>query len=309
MPKVLIAAPVHAVLIAALEKAGYACMFALDITQEEALATVAQYEGIITSTRLHINKELLDQAHQLKFIGRMGSGMEIIDMPYAAQKGVVCVSSPEGNANAVAEHALGMLLGLSKQIVKSNKELHQGIWEREANRGFELEGKTIAIIGFGHTGSALAHKLSVFNMSILTYDTHRAISYPEYVKPQENMQHIYEVADIISYHVPASDGNRHLFNEQVVGNFQKPIVLMNTSRGNVVDPMAVVHGLKNGRINKACFDVWETEPLSKMNEQQKQVFNALLANENVLFTPHIGGYSKEALFKMSLVIAKKLKLV
>ena len=284
-------------------------MFALDITQEEALATVAQYEGIITSTRLHINKELLDQAHQLKFIGRMGSGMEIIDMPYAAQKGVVCVSSPEGNANAVAEHALGMLLGLSKQIVKSNKELHQGIWEREANRGFELEGKTIAIIGFGHTGSALAHKLSVFNMSILTYDTHRAISYPEYVKPQENMQHIYEVADIISYHVPASDENRHLFNEQVVGNFQKPIVLMNTSRGNVVDPMAVVHGLKNGRINKACFDVWETEPLSKMNEQQKQVFNALLANENVLFTPHIGGYSKEALFKMSLVIAKKLKLV
>lgn len=309
MPKVLIAAPVHAVLIAALEKAGYACMFALDITQEEALATVAQYEGIITSTRLHINKELLDQAHQLKFIGRMGSGMEIIDMPYAAQKGVVCVSSPEGNANAVAEHALGMLLGLSKQIVKSNKELHQGIWEREANRGFELEGKTIAIIGFGHTGSALAHKLSVFNMSILTYDTHRAISYPEYVKPQENMQHIYEVADIISYHVPASDENRHLFNEQVVGNFQKPIVLMNTSRGNVVDPMAVVHGLKNGRISKACFDVWETEPLSKMNEQQKQVFNALLANENVLFTPHIGGYSKEALFKMSLVIAKKLKLV
>ena len=309
MPKVLIAAPVHTVLIAALEKAGYACMFALDITQEEALATVAQYEGIITSTRLHINKELLDQAHQLKFIGRMGSGMEIIDMPYAAQKGVVCVSSPEGNANAVAEHALGMLLGLSKQIVKSNKELHQGIWEREANRGFELEGKTIAIIGFGHTGSALAHKLSVFNMSILTYDTHRAISYPEYVKPQENMQHIYEVADIISYHVPASDENRHLFNEQVVGNFQKPIVLMNTSRGNVVDPMAVVHGLKNGRICKACFDVWETEPLSKMNEQQKQVFNALLANENVLFTPHIGGYSKEALFKMSLVIAKKLKLV
>ena len=309
MPKVLIAAPVHAVLIAALEKAGYACMFALDITQEEALATVAQYEGIITSTRLHINKELLDQAHQLKFIGRMGSGMEIIDMPYAAQKGVVCVSSPEGNANAVAEHALGMLLGLSKQIVKSNKELHQGIWEREANRGFELEGKTIAIIGFGHTGSALAHKLSVFNMSILAYDTHRAISYPDYVKAQENMQHIYEVADIISYHVPASDGNRHLFNEQVVGNFQKPIVLMNTSRGNVVDPMAVVHGLKNGRINKACFDVWETEPLSKMNEQQKQVFNALLANENVLFTPHIGGYSKEALFKMSLVIAKKLKLV
>lgn len=309
MPKVLIAAPVHTVLIAALEKAGYACMFALDITQEEALATVAQYEGIITSTRLHINKELLDQAHQLKFIGRMGSGMEIIDMPYAAQKGVVCVSSPEGNANAVAEHALGMLLGLSKQIVKSNKELHQGIWEREANRGFELEGKTIAIIGFGHTGSALAHKLSVFNMSILAYDTNQAISYPEYVKAQENMQHIYEVADIISYHVPASDGNRHLFNEQVVGNFQKPIVLMNTSRGNVVDPMAVVHGLKNGRISKACFDVWETEPLSKMNEQQKQVFNALMANENVLFTPHIGGYSKEALFKMSLVIAKKLKLV
>ena len=309
MPKVLIAAPVHAVLIAALEKAGYACMFALDITQEEALATVAQYEGIITSTRLHINKKLLDQAAQLKFIGRMGSGMEIIDMPYAAQKGVVCVSSPEGNANAVAEHALGMLLGLSKQIVKSNKELHQGIWEREANRGFELEGKTIAIIGFGHTGSALAHKLSVFNMTILAYDTNQAISYPDYVKVQENMQHIYEVADIISYHVPASDENKHLFNEQVVGNFQKPIVLMNTSRGNVVDPEAVAIGLKKGKISQACFDVWEIEPLSKMNELQKTLFNSLLADDRVLITPHIAGYSQEALYKMSLVLAQKLKFL
>ncbi len=309
MPKVLIAAPVHAVLIAALEKAGYACVFALDITQEEALATVAQYEGIITSTRLHINKKLLDQAAQLKFIGRMGSGMEIIDMPYAAQKGVVCVSSPEGNANAVAEHALGMLLGLSKQIVKSNKELHQGIWEREANRGFELEGKTIAIIGFGHTGSALAHKLSVFNMTILAYDTNQAISYPDYVKAQENMQHIYEVADIISYHVPASDENKHLFNEQVVDNFQKPIVIMNTSRGNVVDPEAVAIGLKKGKISQACFDVWEIEPLSKMNELQKTLFNSLLADDRVLITPHIAGYSQEALYKMSLVLAQKLKFL
>jgi D-3-phosphoglycerate dehydrogenase len=309
MPKVLIAAPVHAVLIAALEKAGYACVFALDITQEEALATVAQYEGIITSTRLHINKKLLDQAAQLKFIGRMGSGMEIIDMPYAAQKGVVCVSSPEGNANAVAEHALGMLLGLSKQIVKSNNELHQGIWEREANRGFELAGKTIAIIGFGHTGSALAHKLSVFNMTILAYDTNQAISYPDYVKAQEDMQHIYEVADIISYHVPASDENRHLFNEQVVGNFQKPIVLMNTSRGNVVDPEAVAIGLKKGKISQACFDVWEIEPLSKMNEHQKTLFNSLLADDRVLITPHIAGYSQEALYKMSLVLAQKLKFL
>jgi len=309
MPKVLIAAPVHAVLIAALEKAGYACIFALDITQQEALATVAQYEGIITSTRLQINKKLLDQAAQLKFIGRMGSGMEIIDMPYAAQKGVVCVSCPEGNANAVAEHALGMLLGLSKQIVKSNNELHQGIWEREANRGFELEGKTIAIIGFGHTGSALAHKLSVFNMSILAYDNNQAISYPDYVKAQENMQHIYEVADIISYHVPASDENKYLFNEQVVGNFQKPIVLMNTSRGNVVDPEAVAIGLKKGKIKQACFDVWETEPLSNMNEQQKTLFNSLLADDRVLITPHIAGYSHDALDKMSLVLAQKLKLV
>lgn len=309
MPKVLIAAPVHAVLIAALEKAGYACIFALDITQEEALASVAQYEGIITSTRLHINKKLLDQASQLKFIGRMGSGMEIIDLSYAAQKGVVCVSSPEGNANAVAEHALGMLLGLSKQVVKSNKELQQGIWEREANRGFELEGKTIAIIGFGHTGSALAHKLSVFNMSILAYDTNRAISYPDYVKAQETMEHIYEVADIVSYHVPASDENRHLFNDQVIGKFQKPIVLMNTSRGDVVDPEAVVIGLKKGIISLACFDVWETEPLSKMNDQQKILFNSLLADNRVLITPHIAGYSQEALYKMSLVLAQKLKFV
>jgi D-3-phosphoglycerate dehydrogenase len=193
--------------------------------------------------------------------------------------------------------------------VKSNNELHQGIWEREANRGFELSGKTIAIIGFGHTGSALAHKLSVFNMTILAYDTNQAISYPDYVKAQEDMQHIYEVADIISYHVPASDENRHLFNEQVVGNFQKPIVLMNTSRGNVVDPEAVAIGLKKGKISQACFDVWEIEPLSKMNEHQKTLFNSLLADDRVLITPHIAGYSQEALYKMSLVLAQKLKFL
>jgi D-3-phosphoglycerate dehydrogenase len=280
----------------------------LDITQEEALVSVGQYEGIITSTRLLIDRELLDRAQRLKFIGRMGSGMEIIDMPYAAQKGIVCVSSPEGNANAVAEHALGMLLGLSKQIIKSNQELQQGLWEREANRGFELEDKTIAIIGFGHAGSAFAHKLSVFNMQILAYDVNPNIIYPNYVKAQETMQRIYEEADIISYHVPASQENKYLFNDQFLGNFLKPIVLVNTSRGNVVDPLAVMHGLEKGKISKACFDVWETEPISKMNEQQKSVFNALMANENVLFTPHIAGYSHEALFKMSLVIAKKLKL-
>ena len=308
MPKVLIAAPVHPVLMEALQRAGYTCELVLDITQEEAVESVGQYEGIITSTRLHIDKELLDRAQELKFIGRMGSGMEIIDMPYAAQKGIICVSSPEGNANAVAEHALGMLLGLSKQIIKSNQELHQGLWEREANRGFELEDKTIAIIGFGHAGSAFAHKLSVFNMQILAYDVNPNIIYPNYVKAQETMQRIYEEADIISYHVPASQENKYLFNDQFLGNFLKPIVLVNTSRGNVVDPLAVMHGLEKGKISKACFDVWETEPISKMNEQQKSVFNALMADENVLFTPHIAGYSHEALFKMSLVIAKKLKL-
>jgi D-3-phosphoglycerate dehydrogenase len=238
----------------------------------------------------------------------MGSGMEIIDRPFAAQKGIICVSSPEGNANAVAEHALGMLLGLSKQIIKSNQELHQDLWEREANRGFELEDKTIAIIGFGHAGSAFAHKLSVFNMQILAYDVNPNIIYPNYVKAQETMQRIYEEADIISYHVPASQENKYLFNDQFLGNFLKPIVLVNTSRGNVVDPIAVLNGLEKGKISKACFDVWETEPISKMNEPQKSVFNALMANENVLFTPHIAGYSHEALFKMSLVIAKKLKL-
>jgi D-3-phosphoglycerate dehydrogenase len=308
MPKVLIAAPVHPVLMEALQRAGYTCELVLDITQEEAVESVGQYEGIITSTRLLIDRELLDRAQRLKFIGRMGSGMEIIDMPYAAQKGIVCVSSPEGNANAVAEHALGMLLGLSKQIIKSNQELQQGLWEREANRGFELEDKTIAIIGFGHAGSAFAHKLSVFNMQILAYDVNPNIIYPNYVKAQETMQRIYEEADIISYHVPASQENKYLFNDQFLGNFHKPIILLNTSRGNVVDPIAVLNGLKKGKIRKACFDVWETEPISKMNEQQKSVFNDLMANENVLFTPHIAGYSHEALFKMSLVIAKKLKL-
>lgn len=304
--KVLIAAPVHKVLTEGLENIGYQLVLAEDITQGKAFDLIKDCVGVITSTRLLLDKELIDAAPLLLFIGRMGSGMEIIDTDYAFSKQIKCFSSPEGNRNAVAEHALGMLLSIAKNIATSFEEVKEGKWLREENRGTELEGKTIGIIGFGNTGRAFAKKLSGFDMRILIYDKYNWDDLPTYVEYCNDLKLIFETADIISFHVPLQTDTFHYFDAEFLTNMKKNFILLNTSRGAVVDTNAVYKGLEAEKIKGVCLDVLEKEPIEKFEEAMKNKVYKMMQLPQVLITPHIAGYSKEALYKMSQILLNKI---
>lgn len=306
MKKVLIAAPVHPVLIDGLTKRGYQCVIREKITQDAAYALICDCIGVVTSTRLQLDRPLIDAAPQLEWIARMGSGMEVVDVEYARIKNIQCFSSPEGNCNAVAEHALGMLLALVRCIAVGNGEIREGIWKREENRGTELEGKTIAIIGFGHTGAALAKKLQGFDMRILAFDKYDTSRITNDIVKCETLQPVFSEADIVSFHVPVQADTIHYFDEDFVGSMRKSFFLLNTSRGPVVDTVALLNGLRNGKVAGACLDVFEEEPLTAMNPGLRSMVNAFAAMPNVILTPHIAGYTFEAVYKMSIALLNKI---
>jgi D-3-phosphoglycerate dehydrogenase len=304
--KVLIAAPVHPVLTDGLLAMDYELVSAEDITQESAMVLIWDCVGVITSTRLQLNAALLDEAPGLEWIGRMGSGMEVIDVPYATSRGVKCFSSPEGNRNAVAEHTLGLLLSLTKRISWSNRQIADGLWLRDENRGMELEGKTIGLIGFGNTGRAFAHKLSGFDMNILAYDKYSRARFPPNVVRCIKLDQLLEHADIISFHVPLQKDTLHYLNDEFIARAGKPFILLNTSRGGVVDTKALHKALLAGSVTAAGLDVIEEEPLGKMSEGLKTVLNEMMKMPHFVITPHIAGYSNEALYKMSKVILDRI---
>lgn len=303
--KVLVAAPVHEVLIHGLEAAGYHLLHAEKISQAEGLSLIHDCVGVVTSTRLQLDRELLDAAPGLQWIGRMGSGMEVIDVPYAESRGIRCVFSPEGNSNAVAEHAVGMLLGLTKHIVWSHAEVKSGLWVRDANRGYELEGRTVGIIGFGHTGRAFARKLQGFDVRILAYDVREIGEMPGYVTSC-TLEYLQQESDIISFHVPFAPDTHYYFNEKFLERLSKRTVVLNTSRGIVVNASVLKRGLDEGKIAGACLDVWEEEPLDRMGAVQKKILEELVQRKNVVITPHIAGYSHEAVYKMSKILLDRI---
>lgn len=305
--KVLIAAPVHPVLTEGLSKLGYECMIYEDITQQLAFDVIGACAGVITSTRLQLNKALLDAAPLLQWIGRMGSGMEVIDVPYAASKGITCYSSPEGNCNAVGEHAVGMLLALVRRITWSHSEIGAGIWKRDENRGYELEGKTVGIIGFGHTGQAFASKLRGFDMKVLAYDKSVMEHVPAYVEMCESLDRIYNEADIVSLHVSLQPDTVNYFNDEFLVRMKKPFVLINTSRGAVVNTKTLYNGIKAGKISGACLDVFEQEPITRGDKELRNIISELVFMPSVIATPHIAGYTHEALYKMSKVLLEKIE--
>jgi len=304
--KVLIAAPVHPVLTGALTANGYEYVVHEKITQATAFSLIGDCEGVITSTRLQLDKSLIDAAPLLKWIGRMGSGMEVIDVAYAQQKGIACFASPEGNCNAVGEHALGMLLSLIRRITWSHNELLHGTWKREENRGIELEGKTVGIIGYGHAGAAFARKLSGFDVRITAYDKYAPGGIPPHIGNSRSLDVLMDESDIVSFHVPLQADTIHYFDEAFISRMRKPFILINTSRGPVVDMKALFKGLTDGRITGACLDVLEQEPLSAMNDELAQLFHQMLLLPNFIATPHIAGYTWEALYKMSKVLSEKI---
>ncbi|PUZ22085.1 D-3-phosphoglycerate dehydrogenase [Chitinophaga costaii] len=306
--KVLITAKVNPWLLETLTAKGFEPVYQPAITTEEVMALLPEITGLIVTTRLKVDKAMLDSGHRLKWIGRLGSGMELIDVAYAESKGITCVSSPDGNCDAVGEQALGMLLCLRNNILKSNLELRKGIWEREGNRGWELNGKTVGIIGFGHTGQAFTKKLQGFDVKILANDKYKSGFDTDVVK-QASLEEIYAQADVVSLHLPLTKETHHLANTQFFNAFAKPVYFLNTSRGKVVDTTALVAALDAGKLAGAGLDVFENEKMATFTPAEKTQFDYLLRLPNVVLTPHIAGYSHEASIKMPQYVLEKLGIL
>jgi D-3-phosphoglycerate dehydrogenase / 2-oxoglutarate reductase len=302
---ILITAKVHPYLIETFEKKGQTVLYLPEIKYEELLEKISTATGLVVTTRLKIDKTIVDAAPLLKWIGRLGSGMELIDTDYAATKNIACISSPEGNRNAVAEHAMGMLLTMMNNIIKSAAEVKEGKWIRDENRATEISGKTIGIIGYGNTGESFAKLLSSFGVTMLAYDKYKTDFGGKFIREAE-MEQICRYADIISFHVPLSDETKCMADEHFFNALQNKPFIINTSRGNVIETTALINALSDNKISGVALDVLENEKLETLTLVQREQLDYLLAHPKVLITPHIAGYSHEAFYKMSEVLVTKL---
>jgi len=299
---------VHPVLEERLTQFGFTCIDLTKVASSELLPRMLNAVGIVIRSRITLSKESIEQLPHLQFIARSGSGLENIDVSACEEKGIHLFNSPEGNRNAVAEHALGMLLSMFNHIAISNREIRRGIWDREGNRGLELDGKTIGVIGFGNNGAAFAKKLSGFDVKLMAFDKYKTGFGDRFVQ-ECTLEAILDQADVISFHIPQNKETIHFLNESFLERCSKPIYLINVSRGKIVDTKALVNGLKSGKIKGACLDVLEHERSSFesfFEQEPSEDLSYLLSAKNVLLSPHVAGWTTESYFKLSNVLAEKI---
>lgn len=304
--KVLIIDNVHPLIEERFTKLGWKCDLMLTASREELLRVIDQYEGLVLRSRVKIDESFLSAANNLKFIGRPGAGLENIDLNYCEQRGIEVFRSPEGNRDAVAEHAIGMLLMLFNRLKIADAEVRQGIWKREENRGYELMDKTVGIIGYGYMGKAFAQRLSGFGCQVIAYDKYLENYADEYAM-EVSLEELKERADIISLHLPQSPETIHYVDDEFINDVSKPFYLINTARGKSVNTNAVLEAMDDGKMAGACLDVLEFESSSfEEMTSENPVFQRLVAHEKVLLSPHIAGWTHEAKYKLGHYLAEKI---
>lgn len=307
--KVLFIDSVHPILEERLTASGqFECIDATSWDLKKCIQEVGNADGLVIRSRFTMNEEFLTNASNLKFIARSGAGMENIDVSYCELKGIELFNAPEGNRNAVGEHALGMLLSILNRIHIANNQIRQGKWDRDGNRGIELDGKTVGIIGYGNNGQAFAKKLRGFDLTVLAYDKYKQDFGTEYVT-EATLEAVIRKSDVISFHIPQNEETIYFANEEFFDGLGKPIVLLNLSRGKIVETKALLNAFKNNKVIGAGLDVNEFEKKSFeafFSDDHPAELDEVLAEERILLTPHVGGWTNESYVKLSDVLADKI---
>ena len=300
----------HLHLKTGLEELGMICEEDYTSSKEKIEEKIELYDGVVIRSRFHIDKTFMDKATNLKFIARVGAGLENIDVDYANNKNIQLIAAPEGNRNAVAEHAIGMILSLFNKLKKSDNEIRNGKWQREDNRGIELEGKTIGIIGYGNTGKAFAEKLMGFDVDVICHDIKENVGNQN--AKQVHLNEIFDKADILSLHIPQTDLTNRMVNEKFINEFKNPFYLINTARGSAVVIKDLMKAIEQHKILGACLDVLEFEKNSfedffDATNQLPDEFKSLIRSDKVLLSPHVAGWTLESRFKLADFIVTKTK--
>ena len=307
--RVLITDNTHTVLLEKLTAAGHECRVWTDCTYDTLMSEARNCDALVVRSKIVIDRNFIDCNRHLKCIGRVGAGMETIDVDYAESVGIRCLNSPEGNRDAVGEHAVGLLLALADKIAAADAEVRKGQWRREANRGFEIKGRTVGIIGFGNMGGAFAQRLRGFDCRIVAYDKYKPSGYaPEYVD-EVSLEELQRQADIVSLHIPLTDETHYMVDAAFIGRMSRPFYLINTSRGAVVKTADLASAMERGKVLGAALDVIEYEDMTKDGidiQSQPSDFRYLLDSSRTVLTPHVAGWTVESKYKLAAVLADKI---
>ncbi|MFD1166180.1 NAD(P)-dependent oxidoreductase [Sphingobacterium daejeonense] len=300
---ILIVDDIHEILLEKLRKAGVKFNYQPEIDKIGAEKLIPEYDGLIIRSKFQVDKDFIDLNPSLKMIGRAGAGMDNIDESYAESKGIKLIPANEGNRDAVGEHMIGMLLSLMNNLNRGDKEVRTGLWKREENRGYELKGRTVALIGYGHNGKAMAKKLSGFDVNVIAYDKYKT-GFSDQYATEVSMEEVVKRADVLSFHIPLTRETRGMVDDEYLYHFRKPIFFLMGARGGIVNIPAVLKKLDEGKIIGAAFDVLPIEKFPSLADQDW--YQDLINRENVLLSPHVAGWTFESYYKLSDVLADKI---